>query len=170
MSSSTVIRPLEPNDSLEELTKLLHRAYAPLGKLGLNYTAVDQSEATTARRIAKGQCFVAVESSSLVGTIVVDPTLPQSPCEYFARAGVASAHQFAVAPEWQGQGLGSRLLRRAEVWAKERGFVEIAVDTAEPAEHLISYYVRCGYRRVGWVQWEGKRYRSVVMSKDLHAV
>lgn len=170
MSSSTVIRPLEPSDSLEELTKLLHRAYAPLGKLGLNYTAVDQSEATTARRIAKGQCFVAVESSGLVGTIVVDPTLPQSPCEYFARAGVASAHQFAVAPEWQGQGLGSRLLRRAEAWAKERGFVEIAVDTAEPAEHLISYYVRCGYRRVGWVQWEGKRYRSVVMSKDLHAV
>ena len=170
MSSSTVIRPLEPNDSLEELTKLLHRAYAPLGKLGLNYTAVDQSEATTARRIAKGQCFVAVESSNLVGTIVVDPTLPQSPCEYFARAGVASAHQFAVAPEWQGQGLGSRLLRRAEVWAKERGFVEIAVDTAEPAEHLISYYVRWGYRRVGWVQWEGKQYRSVVMSKDLHGV
>lgn len=43
MSSGPVIRPIEPGDSLEELTRLLHRAYAPLGKLGLNYTAVDQS-------------------------------------------------------------------------------------------------------------------------------
>src|SRR5664279_1788188 len=119
MPGSTVIRPLEPGDSLEELTKLLHRAYAPLGKRGLNYTAADQSEATTAQRVAKGQCFVAVEASGLVGTIVVDPTLPDSPCEYFARAGVASAHQFAVLPDCQGQGLGARLLRRAEAWAKE---------------------------------------------------
>jgi hypothetical protein len=39
----TTIRPLEEADSLGELTSLLHRAYAQLSDLGLNYTAVDQS-------------------------------------------------------------------------------------------------------------------------------
>jgi GNAT superfamily N-acetyltransferase len=170
MPTTVVIRPIEPSDSVEELTKLLHRAYAPLGELGLNYTAVDQTAATTAHRIAKGQCFVAVESSTLVGTIVVDPPLPKSPCEYFARPEVASAHQFAVAPEHQGRGLGVQLLQCAESWAKGHGYAEMAIDTAEPADHLISFYSHCGYRRVDWVQWEGKLYRSVVMSKDLHAV
>jgi hypothetical protein len=33
---------VDPNDSFEELTGLLHRAYASLGAMGFNYTAVDQ--------------------------------------------------------------------------------------------------------------------------------
>ena len=37
------IRALGPHDSIEELTALLHRSYAALGAMGLNYTAVDQT-------------------------------------------------------------------------------------------------------------------------------
>lgn len=36
------LRKLRREDSIEELTYLLHRAYARLGAVGLNYTAVDQ--------------------------------------------------------------------------------------------------------------------------------
>ncbi len=165
----SLIRPIAPGDSLEELTFLLHRAYADLGNMGLNYTAVDQSSAVTAERIAEGQCFVAVGPSALIGTIVVNPPDPESTCEYFRRPEVASAHQFAVAPELQGQGLGSRLLECAESWALSHRYTAVAIDTAEPAEHLVSFYERRGYLRVGWAQWAGKRYRSVVMSKDLNA-
>lgn len=170
MGNDVVIRPIAPDDSLEELTALLHRAYAVLGKMGLNYTAVDQSPATTAERIAGGQCFVAVASSGLVGTIVVKPSHPQSTCEHFRRPDVASAHQFAVAPEHQSRGLGTRLLEHAESWVRNHLYTEIAIDTAEPAKHLVSFYERRGYRHIGWAQWEGKRYRSVIMSKDLRAV
>jgi len=45
------LRPLAPSDSIVELTLLLHRAYARLGAMGLNYTAVDQSPDVTARRL-----------------------------------------------------------------------------------------------------------------------
>jgi hypothetical protein len=44
------IRTFAPNDSLIELTQLLHRAYANLGALGLNYTAVDQTPEDTAKQ------------------------------------------------------------------------------------------------------------------------
>ena len=65
-----LIRTLQPSDSLHELTALLHRAYARLGAMGLNYTAVDQSPEITAKRIAGGQCFVAEIEGKLAGTIV----------------------------------------------------------------------------------------------------
>lgn len=44
---------------------------------------------------------------------------------------------------------------------------ELAMDTAEQAKHRIEFYERLGYRPVGWVQWPGKVYRSVVVSKHL---
>lgn len=59
------------------------------------------------------------------------------------------------------------LLQRAEQWAKDSGFAELAMDTAEQATHLVELYARFGYEHVGWVHWPGKVYRSVVLSKRL---
>lgn len=161
------IRLLQDHDSIATLTSLLHRAYARLGRMGLNYTAVDQTPDTTARRIRGGTCFVATQGGELVGTILVQPTYASNDCEYFTRAGVACAHQFAVDPGRQGAGIGRMLLQRAEDWARDHGFAELAMDTAEPATHLVDFYGRLGYVPVGWVQWTGKVYRSVVLSKPL---
>ncbi|MDM4768560.1 GNAT family N-acetyltransferase [Pelomonas sp. SE-A7] len=163
------IRKLQESDSILGLTLLLHRAYARLGAMGLNYTAVDQAPEVTEKRIRGGNCFVVASGSKLVGTIVVHPTYVENACEYFTRSGVAAAHQFAVDPEHQGAGIGRMLLQRAERWAKEAGFVELAIDTAEQATHLVELYERLGYRHVGWVQWPGKVYRSMVLSKPLVA-
>jgi GNAT superfamily N-acetyltransferase len=110
---------------------------------------------------------VAVDASRLVGTITVTPPRSESGCEYYRRAEVATLNQFAVAPEHQFHGLGSRLLEYAESWARSHGYGAVAIDTAEPASHLLSFYARRGYIHVGWVQWTGKRYRSVIMRKEL---
>jgi GNAT superfamily N-acetyltransferase len=163
------IRVLSSDDSIEALTSLLHRAYARLGSLGLNYTATDQSPAVTADRAGSGICYVAVLGSELVGTITVRRTHTESLCSYYNQPGVATAHQFAVAPEHQGAGIGSALLAQAETWASENGFTALALDTAGPVTDLIEFYSRRGYRKVGMVQWPGKRYRSVVMRKHLQA-
>ncbi len=161
------VRLLTESDSIDELTGLLHRAYARLGSMGLNYTAVDQSTELTAKRIRGGTCYVATLADALVGTVLVQPTYSQNECEYFTQSGVAAVHQFAVEPTHQSLGIGRMLLARAESWASESGFRELAMDTAEQATHLIELYARLGYEQVGWVQWSGKVYRSVVLSKRL---
>lgn len=161
------VRSFEESDQISDLTSLLHRAYARLGDMGLNYTAVDQTDEVTAKRIRGGQCFVAARGRKLVGTIVVRPTYEKNECEYFTRPQVAAAHQFAVDPDLQGKGIGRKLLDHAEEWAAQRGFKELAIDTAEEVTYLIGFYSRLGYRHVGWVQWPGKVYRSVVLSKTL---
>ena len=52
------IRQFQDVDSIVELTSLLHKAYARLGDMGLNYTAVDQTPEVTAKRMLGGVCFV----------------------------------------------------------------------------------------------------------------
>jgi GNAT superfamily N-acetyltransferase len=161
------IRPLAASDSLEALTRLLHDAYAPLAAIGLNYTAADQSVEVTAERVSAGACFVAVSEGRVVGTVSVDHPKGNPACPYLGRPHVAGASQFAVAPSHQKRGIGSRLLEKAESWASANGYAELVLDTAEPARHLVALYERKGYRQVGFVQWEGKRYRSVLMAKSL---
>jgi len=140
------IRPLASSDDIEALTAMLHRAYAVLGRAGLNYTAVDQDAQTTRDRLRGGHCWVAVVDGAIVGTVLVHDDDPDRP-DCARRPGVAYLSQFAVEPALR----------------------QLALDTAEPAEHLVRYYDRRGYRLLGTTRFSGKTYRSVVLAKDLTA-
>ena len=164
---TAAVRALQQSDSIAVLTDLLHRAYTPLGAMGLNYTAVDQSCDETARRISRGVCAVAVTDERIVGTITAVGFKPDGGCPWYRRPDVARAHQFAVEPELQFQGIGCALMRWAEIWAQQHRYRELAVDTAEPAERLIAFYSHRGYRFIEFAQWPGKRYRTVILSKSL---
>jgi GNAT superfamily N-acetyltransferase len=170
---AVALRRLAPGDSLEALTALLHRAYARLGAMGLNYTAVDQSALTTRARFASGQGFVIDENGALIGCVVVagpfdaqkNPGTRRSP--WYLRRDVAHLHQLGVEPAAQGQGIGPALIAACERWAVDQGFRAMALDTAMPATHLRQRYAALGYAEVGDVQWSGKRYRTVIMVKPL---
>jgi predicted N-acetyltransferase YhbS len=168
IADTTSIRRIGPQDSIDEITELLHRAYAALGARGWNYTAVDQTAEVTRSRLAEGVGLVAVEPDGrIVGTITYWP--PEKPWDspWLQRVDVAFLGQFAVEPSRQGAGTGGRLMDAVEDLARAAGARELALDTAEPALHLIASYERRGYRFIEYAQWEGKRYRSVIMSKTL---
>jgi len=156
---------LAPNDDLAALTELLHRAYAPLAAAGLRYVATHQSVEVTAQRIAGKECFVAVADDGLVGTILLAPPGRAGGCAYYERPGVATFHQFAVDPEWQGRGVGGLLLDTVEARAQELGASELALDTAEGAHELIARYERRGFRLVALVDWSETNYVSVILAK-----
>src|SRR5262245_37869679 len=167
LPSGLSIRLLAPSDSFAALTDLVHRAYAPLGAAGQNFTAVDQDETTTRDRCARGTTFVAEEDGHLVATLTVSG--PEQSKDYGAFATPTSWHleQFAVEPRLQGKGVGHALVARAERHAREHGATAMLGDTSERARHLVGLYERAGYRVVGHIQWPGKSYRSVVMEKAL---
>jgi uncharacterized damage-inducible protein DinB/GNAT superfamily N-acetyltransferase len=167
------IRLLAARDSIDALTALLHRAYAPLATRGMNYTAATQSAAVTRQRIAEGQCMVAELDGQVAGTVTVSGpadvlTAPwTSSVPWFRERDTAQFHQFAVEPQCQRRGVGRRLVTACEEWAREHGYRRMALDVAEPATELRALYQRLGYADVGQVQWDGKRYRSVIMQKSL---
>ncbi len=161
------IRPIAATDSLNELTELLHRAYQRLANLGFNYTAVDQSVETTGARIAGCECFVAVLSGRLVGTVNLDLRGRDEPAWVAGRRDCAYASQLAVEPDIRKLGLGAKLMDVAEGRARDAGFAFCVGDTSERAEYLLKFYQGRGYAIVEQVQWEGKSYRSVVLAKKL---
>jgi GNAT superfamily N-acetyltransferase len=116
------LRRIEDTDSLEELTRLLHRAYAELGAMGFRYKAVDQPAETTRERISAGECYVATSYSVIVGTAVLLPPGWRPPfCAWYARPDVAVLSQFAVEPRLQRRGVGSKLIAHLEARAAELG-------------------------------------------------
>ncbi len=161
------IRLLDPEDRLDELTHLVRRAFAPLGAMGLNCTSVNQPVAVTRQRIAAGTCLVAEWNRQLAGTLIVYPPGTDAEVPWYQGSEVASVHQFAVEPILHGMGIGVALLAEAERWAIARGHGEIALDTPEPASHLIEYYQRRGFRRVGSACLAGRSYRSAILSKPV---
>ena len=161
------IRLFRADDSIAELTQLLHRAYAPLAARGLNFLASHQDEEWTRKRIARGECYVAFHGQQMIGTIIWRNAQQTRGCPWYDRPDVASFGQFAIDPQWQRQGIGSKLLAIAEERSTETGAAELALDTAEPAHDLIEFYTQRGYRFIEHVKWDVVNYRSVVMSKRI---
>lgn len=164
-----LIRPWSDADSIPELTALLHRAYSHLAAMGLNFVATNQADMITQERIENGECFLAELNGRVVGTCTFYPIGHNDGNEWYERDDVATLGQFAVEPELQGMGIGSKLLDMVERRALESGAAYIALDTAEPAEHLIQLYVKRGYRFVQYCQWESATYRSVILTKETNA-
>lgn len=163
------IRPFAERDSAADLTDLLHRSYASLAAMGLRFFATHQSVEQTLERIRDGACYVGEIDGCIVATIIYHAPERSGGCDWYERPDVATFGQFAVEPELQRNGYGGRLMDHVEALAASDGAAEIALDTAEPAHHLIAYYTRRGYRIVGHTQWDVTNYRSVIMSKNLAA-
>jgi GNAT superfamily N-acetyltransferase len=163
---SVVLRRFDPAcDSYEQLTAMLHRAFARLGMMGLNCTCVDQTVDVTRQRALAGDCFVAVCNGKVVGTMTLRAPDAGSSCELYRGADVASVRQLAIDPMWQARGIGKSLLMFAEHWAATRGYAQLALDTPQPAAHLIAFYRAQGFRIVDALRFDGKRYDSAILSK-----
>ncbi|MEQ5843854.1 GNAT family N-acetyltransferase [Paraburkholderia acidicola] len=160
------LRRFDPTrDSFDELTAMLHRAFARLGEMGLNCTCVDQPVSITQARALSGDCHVAVCDGRIVGTMTLYAPDRDSPCELYRQNDVASVRQIGVEPEWQSRGIGAFMLAFAEHWAATRGYAELALDTPQPAAHLIAFYRRQGFRIGDFMRFDGKRYDSAILHK-----
>jgi GNAT superfamily N-acetyltransferase len=154
------IRPLNETDSMAELTALVRTAYQRLADMGLRFMGTWQGENDTRERCEEGHCLVAEHEGRLVGTVTVrNPDCDDDP-EWYRREGVWVVGQFAVRPDMQNAGLGSKLMAEAERHAFSNGAEEVSIDTAEGATHLVEYYAKRGYRHVGTVDWGGHELRQ----------
>ncbi|MGE0594228.1 MAG: GNAT family N-acetyltransferase [Vicinamibacterales bacterium] len=153
-------------DSVEAMTELLHRAYAPLAQAGLHYMASHQAPDVTRRRMGKGQTVVAATpDGTIVGTVTLARASATSGSPFYDQPDVASFGQFGVETALQNLGIGSTLLSVVEALALQRGVGHLALDTSEQAAALIRLYTSRGYRLIETAQWPDVNYRSVILAK-----
>ncbi|MEK7951231.1 GNAT family N-acetyltransferase [Luteolibacter soli] len=163
-----ILRSLRDDDSIPEITRLLHAAYAPLAAMGLRYTATHQSDETTLSRLQRGVPFIGELNGEIIATVTLYPTAGEnSSCAWYREPGVFYFGQFGVSPRLQGHGLGLRMMEMLEKESVARGGRELALDTAEQAHHLIQWYEKIGYRFIQYADWSTTNYRSVILSKSL---
>jgi len=161
------------NDSIEDLTNLLHVSYKRLADMGLKFVATYQTTEYTKSFIKNGECFIIKDESSenkIIATVMyynsvfheeeIDP-------EWYKNDFAAYFGKFAVHPDYQNQGIGGMIMDFLEDYAKSKGKTELALDTSEKALHLIEYYKKRDYRFIQYHQWDVTNYRSVIMSKRL---
>ena len=128
------IRPVSSADSLNDLTLLIRRAYAPLAAMGFHFVATYQDDATTRERIVKGECLVAELDGRISGYDPPAPTTPSARCASTTTAACGelpptrrgprrSAARHRTIGSWQ------RSKRAPASWAVS----ELALDTAEGA-------------------------------------
>ena len=154
------LRLVESAD-IPAIRKLVNTSYAELSAMGLNYTATYQDEDMTRERISKGRAFVLTENNDLIATILLGKQ------NYFTQKNTAYISQFAVTPYYKKMGIGSLLMDHCEQIAKEEGYDAIQLDTAQPATHLVKWYLNRQYKIVGEIAWEGKTYQSYIFEKIL---
>ena len=162
------VREVNDQDSIPEITALLHRAYARNAAAGLRFNACHQNDERTRLRLSEGAGLVMEREGRLVGTLALC-LFENLPYGTFDPSGlVASFGQFAIEPELSRLNLGGLLIRKAEERARAAGATFLALDTAKPASGLVSYYQRQGFEMVGEVDYRpSTNYDSWVLAKRL---
>jgi GNAT superfamily N-acetyltransferase len=152
---------------VEELTNLLHRAYKRLADMGLNFIATFQSVEYTRNYFKKGECYILESAGKLAGTVFYYTTMWDDAPEIYKQTDSVLIGKFAVEPELQNLGLGSKLMDFFESLARINNKKRVVLDTSEKALHLIDYYNKRGYiYELHW-QWPDVNYKSVILSKEL---
>ncbi|WP_070107461.1 GNAT family N-acetyltransferase [Burkholderia plantarii] len=161
-----VLRRFDPaSDAYDTLTDLLHRAFARLGAMGLNCPCVDQPAAATRQRALAGTCFVATCHGHLIATMTLHERDGAASNDLYRSRDVASLRQFGVDPVWQGRGVGRALVAYALRWAASRGYARLALDTPQPATHLLAFYQGLGFEIADVVRFPGRGYDSAMLCR-----
>lgn len=172
ISAPVTIRRFLTGDSIEEITALLHRAYARQRAIGLDPLAGRQDNARTLDRVLNSECFLAFmdheqDTQRIVGVILLNEHERVSFPEYFLRPGVSHFAMFGVDPRLQAIGVGQRLLDACTRRAKELGSSQMALSMAAPDSALLRYYQRRGYEEVQRWQWPYTNYPSLILARDI---
>ena len=96
--------------------------------------------------------------------VVVDDYLPVATCRLYAiDERKVMLGRIVVVPEYRRQGLGTRVVKAAEEWAKELGYT---VAVLESREEKLPFYERMGYKADSGRVSVGT-FRCVYMEKEL---
>jgi len=89
--------------------------------------------------LGRGQVYVGAQADAIIAVYVLLSTRPET----------IELVNVAVAPQWQGQGLGKRMVQHAIETAKRMGCSTIEVGTGNSGVGQLALYQKCGFRITG---------------------
>lgn len=129
-------RLINQSDSIEKINQILRAAYSSLAANGMKYAASHEDIEATRKNIAKGECHLVISNSEIIGCVTIRRPGAELGPAWYSNSGVITFGRFAINPNYQGRGIGSKFLDYIENRARELGAKELALDTSEKATHL----------------------------------
>ncbi|WP_344214730.1 GNAT family N-acetyltransferase [Kribbella sancticallisti] len=102
----------------------------------LSIPPLQESLEECAARVARGQVWKALAGTRIVGSVQLDIS-----------AGVGRIGRLMVAPDWQGKGIATKLLRVAEQTAPAE-VTAYELSTGAQSERSLQLYRNAGYREI----------------------
>ncbi len=99
----------------------------------------DPSEAIVQEYLSRGQCFIALNNNEVIGVVVLIKTRPET----------IEIVNIAVSEDYQGKGIGKKLILHAINQAKEQHAKTIEIGTGNSSLHQLGLYQKCGFRITG---------------------
>jgi GNAT superfamily N-acetyltransferase len=158
IADEVMLRPARAVD-IPAVLRVTAAAYAPYsGRLQPPSSALKETEEAVAHYLERGGLIVAEADGKLVGAVRYEP-----------HADFVYLGRLAVAPEWQGRGIGRRLVEAVEEWAVLIGLdeVRLGVRLELPDNHAL--YRHLGYAEDGLMPFAyDPHYSYLKMRKRLH--
>jgi ribosomal protein S18 acetylase RimI-like enzyme len=136
-------------DDLEKLCKLNYEIFADTKKFDsdviADYALTEEGKGWIEDAISnpKGCCFIAEEEGQMVGyTSGVEKGMTYRKGKYFELVNIG------LIPEMRGKGLGEKLLRTIEEWAKEKGYNKVYLNCYFKNRTAIDFYNKHGYEKI----------------------
>ncbi|WP_321111427.1 GNAT family N-acetyltransferase [Halorussus salinisoli] len=139
----------------EALARAYRSAYEENRRLGFPAKAESATERDVSEWIRKSRVYVAEAGDEVVGGVRLEAT--DSERVKLSRLGVHENRK--------GEGVGSRLLDRAERAVRDWGYATIWLTTPEDHPYLPDLYRRRGYEKTGTHPLEYREYDEIVMEK-----
>lgn len=127
-------------DELPAVLSLIALAFLPLAaRLPSRPTALDETEDSLRQRLrAGGRIHVASRQDALLACMITAPL----------GATAAECKRVCAHPDWQGLGLGKRLMLHGEARLKQQGVVRVQLATRASMPANLRFYQALGYRVV----------------------
>ncbi|MBQ4898776.1 GNAT family N-acetyltransferase [Paenibacillus sp. Marseille-P2973] len=99
----------------------------------------DPSEEIILNYIDRGECFIATNNNEIIGALVIIKTRPET----------IEIVNIVVKEDFQGKGIGKKLIDFAIIYAKEQREKTMEIGTGNSSIFQLLLYQKCGFRIVG---------------------
>lgn len=141
------------------LAAVYRSAYRENRRLGFPAKAGSADAETVTGWIEDARVYLARVGGRTVGGVRLEVTDPD--------AGRVKLSRLGVHEDWKGEGVGSRLLDRAEALVREWGHGTVWLTTPEDHPYLPEFYRERGYAVTAPYPLEFREYDEVVMEKHV---
>ena len=152
--------------SWEEITELIHDAYAEREKQNLHFAAFKSTPEENAQKIIDGK--------KVVGLVFLKcPSWPyltnkNGKEKWYCDKNYGTVINLSVKEKYKSRGIGRKLLEKLIEECNKQKLDSIMIDTSSSLKRLNKFYDSYGFKKIDYISWPTTNYYTVIRRLNLN--